>query len=76
MDEHLNRLFEAAKAVDIDIGMDRNGVERALRDTQAANGMQTRKEPIMKIAKMIARTVQARFAALSMVVTSVSKCTG
>ena len=31
MDEHLNRLFEAAKAVDIDIGMDRNVVERALR---------------------------------------------
>jgi len=30
MDEHLNRLFEAAKAVDIDIGMDRNGVERGL----------------------------------------------
>ncbi|MDG1239576.1 MAG: aminotransferase class IV, partial [Planktomarina sp.] len=41
MDEHLTRLFEAAKAVDIDVGMDRNGVEQALRDTQAANGMQS-----------------------------------
>ena len=41
MGEHLTRLFEAAKAVDIDIGMDRNGVEQALRDTQAGNGMQS-----------------------------------
>ena len=41
MDEHLNRLFEAAKAVDIDLGMDRGEVAQALRDTQAANGMQS-----------------------------------
>ena len=41
LDEHLDRLFEAAKAVDIDIGMDRFGVVQALLDTQAANDMHT-----------------------------------
>ena len=29
LDEHLDRLFEAAKAIDLDIGMDREGVTRA-----------------------------------------------
>lgn len=41
LDEHLDRLFEAAKAIDLDIGLDRDGVRRAILDTQAANGMQT-----------------------------------
>ncbi|MBZ8117906.1 D-amino acid aminotransferase [Roseovarius sp. LXJ103] len=40
-DEHLDRLFEAALAIDLDIGMDRGGVMQALLDTQAANGMKT-----------------------------------
>lgn len=39
--EHMDRLFEAAKAIDLDIGMDRDGVISALLETQAANGMQT-----------------------------------
>ena len=39
MDEHIDRLFEAAKAIDLDIGMDRQGVISALLDTQKANGM-------------------------------------
>ncbi len=39
LDEHLDRLFEAAKAIDLDIGMDRAGVAKALLDTQKANGM-------------------------------------
>lgn len=39
LDEHLDRLFEAAKAIDLDIGMDRAGVTRALIDTQSANAM-------------------------------------
>jgi len=38
-DEHLERLFEAAKAIDLDIGMTREGLLQALRDTQKANGM-------------------------------------
>ena len=41
MDEHINRLFEAAKAIDLDIGMDRNAVISALLETQKANGMTT-----------------------------------
>lgn len=41
MDEHLDRLFEAAKAIDLDIGMDREGVKKALLETQKANGMTT-----------------------------------
>ncbi len=39
LDEHLDRLFEAAKAVDIDIGLTRAQLVRAIFDTQAANGM-------------------------------------
>ncbi|MCB1458817.1 MAG: aminotransferase class IV [Nitratireductor sp.] len=39
LDAHLDRLFEAARAIDLDIGMDRAGVKKALDDTAAANGM-------------------------------------
>ena len=41
LDEHIDRLFEAAKAIDLDIGMDRAGVISALLDTQKANEMTT-----------------------------------
>ena len=41
LDEHLDRLFEAAKAIDLDIGMSRDGIVGALEDTRAANGMET-----------------------------------
>jgi branched-chain amino acid aminotransferase len=41
LEDHLDRLFEAAKAIDIDIGMDRDGVVAALEKTRAANGMQS-----------------------------------
>jgi branched-chain amino acid aminotransferase len=41
LDEHLTRLFEAAKAIDIDIRMTPDQLAQALRDTQAANGMVT-----------------------------------
>ncbi|MGL4414583.1 D-amino acid aminotransferase [Roseinatronobacter monicus] len=39
LDLHLDRLFEAAKAIDLDIGMDRAALIAALEDTRAANGM-------------------------------------
>jgi branched-chain amino acid aminotransferase len=39
LDEHIDRLFEAAKAIDLDIGMSREGVKSALIETQKANGM-------------------------------------
>lgn len=41
LDEHIDRLFEAAKAIDLDIGMDRDGVIAALEQTREANGMTT-----------------------------------
>lgn len=41
LDEHMDRLFDAAKAVDIDLGLDRAGVVQALCDTQTANDMHT-----------------------------------
>lgn len=39
LDEHIDRLFEAAKAIDLDIGMDRAGVIAALEETRQANAM-------------------------------------
>ena len=39
LDDHLDRLFEAARAIDLDIGRDRAGVVAALEATREANGM-------------------------------------
>ena len=39
LDEHMDRLFEAAKAIDLDIGLSRDQVIQAVLDTQKANGM-------------------------------------
>ena len=41
LDEHIDRLFEAAKAIDLDIARSREEVIAAVLETQAANGMQT-----------------------------------
>jgi branched-chain amino acid aminotransferase len=41
LDDHLDRLFEAAKAIDLDIGRTRNEIVQALEDTRRANGMET-----------------------------------
>jgi branched-chain amino acid aminotransferase len=41
LDEHLDRLFEAAKAIDLTMTLDRQGVTDALVQTQRANGMHT-----------------------------------
>jgi branched-chain amino acid aminotransferase len=41
LDDHMDRLFEAAKAIDLDIGLDRAGVIAALEATRIANGMET-----------------------------------
>jgi branched-chain amino acid aminotransferase len=41
IDEHIDRLFEAAKAIDLDIGMTRKQVISAVSDTQSANEMTT-----------------------------------
>ncbi len=39
LDAHLDRLFEGAKAMALDIGLDRAALTRAIYDTLAANGM-------------------------------------
>ncbi len=41
LDRHLDRLYEGAKAIDLDIGMNREGLTRALYDTVSANGMES-----------------------------------
>ncbi|MDZ4094993.1 MAG: aminotransferase class IV, partial [Paracoccaceae bacterium] len=41
LDEHIERLFEAAKAIDLDIRLDQVAVKTAIVETQAANGMTT-----------------------------------
>ena len=41
LDEHMDRLFEAAKAIDLDIGLSRDQVISALLETQDANSMTT-----------------------------------
>ncbi len=41
LDAHIDRLFEAAKAIDLDISLDRAGVIAALEATRQANEMHT-----------------------------------
>jgi len=41
IDEHLDRLFEAAKAIDLNIGLTQEQVKNAVLDTQNANNMET-----------------------------------
>jgi branched-chain amino acid aminotransferase len=39
LDAHMDRLFEGARAIDLDIGLDRTGVIKAVQDTLDRNGM-------------------------------------
>ncbi len=41
LDEHIDRLFEAAKAIDLDLARSKDQVKKAVTDTQAANQMTT-----------------------------------
>ncbi len=41
LNEHMDRLFEAAMAIDLDIGMDRASLIQALENTRNANNMTT-----------------------------------
>ena len=56
LDDHMDRLFEAAKAIDLDIGMTRDQVISALSETQKANGMTTDAHARL----MVTRGVKAR----------------
>ena len=39
LDAHMDRLFEGARSIDLDIGLDRAGVVKAVQDTLERNGM-------------------------------------
>src|SRR5262249_48237301 len=39
LDAHMDRLFEGARSIDLDIGLDRAGVIKAVQDTLDKNGM-------------------------------------
>ena len=56
VDEHIDRLFDAAKCIDLDIAMTKAAVKQALLDTQAANGMTTDAHARM----MVTRGVKVR----------------
>lgn len=56
LDEHIDRLFEAALAIDLDIGMDRKGVIDALEATRQANNM----ESDVHVRLMVTRGVKVK----------------
>ncbi len=56
LEDHLDRLFEAAKAIDLDIGRRPEEVAQALEDTRAANEMHTDAHARL----MVTRGVKAR----------------
>ena len=56
LDDHLDRLFEAATAIDLEIGMDRADIRAALDAVAAANGMTDR----VHARLMITRGVKTR----------------
>ena len=56
LEEHVDRLFEGALALDLDIGMTKEGVVAALEETRAANGMTSDAHARL----MVTRGVKAR----------------
>jgi len=56
LDEHLDRLFEGAKAIALDIGLDRTALERAIHDTLAANDMRDGAHLRLMVTRGVKRT--------------------
>lgn len=56
LDEHLDRLFGAAKAIDLEIGMTQEALAQALEATRKANGMNTNAHARL----MVTRGVKSR----------------
>ncbi len=56
LDAHLDRLFEGAKAIALDIGLDRAGLTRAIYDTLAANGMEDGVHIRLMVTRGVKRT--------------------
>ncbi|MGJ3231404.1 MAG: aminotransferase class IV [Oceanicaulis sp.] len=57
LDRHLDRLFEGAKAIDMDVGLTRERLTQALYETLAANGMETGEG--VHIRLMVTRGIKA-----------------
>ena len=56
LDELLDRLFEGAKAIALDIGLDRTALERAIHDTLAANDMRDGAHLRLMVTRGVKRT--------------------
>jgi branched-chain amino acid aminotransferase len=56
LDAHLDRLYEGAKAIAMDIGLDRDGLTRAIYATLAANGMRDGVHLRLMVTRGIKRT--------------------
>ena len=56
LDAHLDRLYEGAKAIMLDIGLDRAAVTRAIYDTLAANGMRDGVHLRLMVTRGVKRT--------------------
>jgi len=56
LDQHLDRLFEGAKAIDMDIGLDRAGLTAALERTLAANAMTDHAHIRLMVTRGVKRT--------------------
>ena len=56
LDAHLDRLFEGAKAIALDIGLDRTALERAIHDTLAANDMRDGAHLRLMVTRGVKRT--------------------
>ncbi|MEP6940193.1 MAG: aminotransferase class IV [Rudaea sp.] len=56
LDQHLDRLYEGAKAIDLDVGLDRQALEAALYRTLAANGMTDHAHVRLMVTRGMKRT--------------------
>jgi len=56
LDQHLDRLYEGAKAIDMDIGLTRDDLTRALYRTLAANGMTEHAHIRLMVTRGVKRT--------------------
>jgi branched-chain amino acid aminotransferase len=56
LDQHLDRLYEGAKAIDMDIGLSRDDLTRALYRTLAANGMTDHAHIRLMVTRGVKRT--------------------
>ncbi|MFC4821445.1 aminotransferase class IV [Dokdonella ginsengisoli] len=56
LDAHLDRLYEGAKAIAMDIGLDRAGLTRAIYATLAANGMRDGVHLRLMVTRGVKRT--------------------